>query len=201
VEAKPSLNVGIGGFEVKVSEFAQVTREFLGLSINKKARLALKAMIKEVDRDFKLVAGVMTPFLEINTPADFRSSWPRRFARFKNYYAVQWDALGTRCDIVSDQLEKLKDAHNWKRHVPLLGRNVKRLEKMGERWMANDQKLYEAMNAFIDSVDAALTAVNRLEKTPSKAVDALHKALQGTERRLLTIRSYGNELKRLSAQL
>jgi len=198
---KVPLQTGLGTFEVNVSEFVQGLRAFVGVSLNKPARKALKTMIEEVDKDFELVTDVLTPLFAFNTASDFEQGWKPIFTRFKKHYLTRWHVLTTHCGIVSDQLKRMQKAHDWKRRVPFLRDAVTRLEDMGQRWMANDKKLHEAMSSFLTSVDQALTAVNKLHGTPAKAVARLQSVLHGSEKSLLTIRAYANELKRLSARL
>ena len=182
-------------------EFVQEIRAFIGVSLDAPAREALKELIEEVDKDFKLVVEVLTPLFAINTASDFEEKWMPIFVQFKNHYLTSWKSLATSCGIVQDQLKRVQQAQNWKRYLPFLHDAVTRLEDMGQRWMANDQKLHEAMSRFMTSVDQALTAINQLHGTPAKAVAQLQAVLQGSEKSLQTIRDHANELKRLSAQL
>jgi hypothetical protein len=201
MSTKVSLKAGLVGFEVNISEFCQVLRDFLGASLDPQARHALKAMIQEVDKDFVLVVEVLTPLYAVNTVSDFRQRWPDIFENFKKHYFTQWGSLNTHCGIVSDQLRRIQQAHDWKRRIPLLRSAVNRLEEMGQRWMANDAKLSQAMHGFMESVNQAFTAVNKCHKTPAKALSEIDVVLQGTEKSLLKIKAYSNEIKGISAQL
>ena len=194
------LKAGVVDFDVNVAEFCAVVRNFVGVSLDAGARQALKAMIEEVDKDFELVVEVLIPLYAINTVDDFRTQWPGILQRFKTHYLTNWGMLTTHCGIVMDQLDRVRKAHRWKRRVPLLRGAVQNLEDMGGRWMANDQKLHEAMDAFMRAVDAALVAVNQHRGQPRRAVAELQRVLQGTEASLLKIKAYSNELKRISAQ-
>jgi hypothetical protein len=195
-----SLQAGLIKFDVKISEFAQTVQDFVGASLDAKARDALKTMIAEVDKDFELVAEVMSPLYSINNVADFQRQWPQTFANFTARYLTSWHSLATHCGIVTAQLQRVQKAHNWKRRIPVLGDAVKRLEDMSSRWMGNDSELYTAMQEFMDSMHEALKDVNGC-RTPAKAVKKLKDTLNGTERSLLSIKGYSNELKRLSAAL
>jgi hypothetical protein len=201
MSASVSLKAGVVGFEINISEFCQVIRDFVGASLDTEARQALKTMIDEVDKDFELVVEVVTPLYAINSVADFRQRWPEFLQDFKKQYLTQWGSLATHCGIVMDQLQRLQKAHNWKRRIPLLRDAVRRLDEMAQEWMANDAKLYESMNGFIASVNDAMMAVNKHHKTPAKALKKLEGVLQGTEKSLLKIKAYSNELKMISARL
>lgn len=200
MDATVSLRAGLFKFDVKISEFSQAVRDFAGASLDTKARDALKTMIAEVDKDFELVAEVMSPLYSINTVADFQRQWPQTFPDFTTRYLTSWHSLATHCGIVNDQLQRVQKSHNWKRRIPVLGEAVKRLEDMSSRWMGNDFELYRAMQEFMDSMHEALKAVDRC-RTPAKSVAKLKDILNGTERSLLSIKGYSNELKRLSATL
>ena len=157
---KVSLQAGIVGFETNISEFCQVVRDFVGAALDQKARQALKKMIAEVDKDFDLVIEVLTPLYAINTNEDLRAQWPAVFQKFKKLYFTQWGSLSTSCGIVMDQLQRVRDAHNWKRRIPVLRDAVKKLDDQGQRWMCNDEELYRSMNAFMKSLNTTLVDVN-----------------------------------------
>lgn len=198
---KVSVEAGVVAFEVKLSEFVHVVRDFVGARLDKPAREAIKKMIEEVDKDFALVVGALTPLFAINTDADVRTVWRTAFQDFKTEYFTKWNSLATHCQIVSAELQRLQKAHDWKRRLPVLRKAVTGLETLGQRWMANDQELYTAMNAFMDSTNRALTEVNALSRTPAKALRKLRAVLRGTETGLLRIKAYSNELKQISAAL
>lgn len=201
MSASVSLKAGVLGFEVNIVEFCQVVRDFVGARLDGEARRALKTMITEVDKDFELVVEVMTPLYAINTDADMRKRWPEVFQKFKSEYFKQWGSLATSCGIVSQELERMKKAHDWKRRVPLLRKAVEELDSLGQRWMANDAALYTAMNGFMESANRALTDVNSHCGRPKNALRKLRGVLRGTETGLLSIKGYLNELKQFSARL
>jgi hypothetical protein len=201
MSTKVSLKAGIVGFEVDISEFFPVVRDLIDVKLDAKAQEALKTMIEEVDKNFKLIVEVLMPLYTINTVADFRQRWSEFLQNFKKQYLTQWELAKTRCGIVSDQLQRLHEAHNWKRRVPLIRNALRRLDEMGQRWMANDIKLYESMNGFMTSVNDALEIVNKHRKTPAKALEELRALLQGMDQSLLKIKAYSNELERISARL
>ena len=198
---KVSLQAGVFAFEAKISELCQVVRDFLGARLDEQARQALKTMIAEVDKDFELVVEVLTPLYAINTEADVCKRWPEVFQQFKSERFKQWGSLSTSCGIVFQELERLREAHNWKRRVPLLRKAVEDLDALGQRWMANDSALYTAMNGFMETVNRELMEVNGQFKTPKNALRKLRRVLQGTETGLLRIKGYLNELKHVSARL
>lgn len=197
---KVSLQAGIVGFETNISEFCQVVRDFVGAALDQKARQALKKMIAEVDKDFDLVIEVLTPLYAINTNEDLRAQWPAVFQKFKKLYFTQWGSLSTSCGIVMDQLQRVRDAHNWKRRIPVLRDAVKKLDDLGQRWMCNDEELYRSMNAFMKSLNTTLVDVNGQLKTPEKALRKLHAFLRGKESSIVKIKAYSNELKLISAR-
>lgn len=198
---KVSIKAGVFGFEANISEFCNVVRDFVGAKLDEKARQALRNMIEEVDKDFELVVDVMTPLYGINSPSDLRVLWPEILPKFMNEYFTKWHSLSTHCGIVTDHLQRIQKAQNWKRNIPLLRNGVQKLDEMGQRWMCDDAKLYQAMDGFMQSINTALLEINALRKTPVKALNKLQKALNGTEAGLLKIKAYSNELKRISAQL
>jgi len=201
MSAKVALETPLLSFEVDILELCQVLRDFVGVSLDADARKALKEMIVEVDKNFQLVVEVLTPLYAINTAADFRERWPELFRKFKTQYLSKWHSLSTRCGIVSQHLQRIQSAHDWKRRLPVLRNAVKRLDDIGDRWMANDAKLYEAMNGFMQSTNNALMSVNGHRSTPAKALKEIQAVLRGTEKTLLQIKAYSNELELISARL
>jgi hypothetical protein len=128
---------------------------------------------------------------ELKGSIESRSAWLRG----------QWQSVSTHCGIVTNQLQRVQKAHDWKRRIPVLRNAVRRLDEMGQKWMANDARLYESMNDFMNSVNDAFGTINKRYKTPAKALGELQAILQGTETSLLKIKAYSNELKLISSKI
>lgn len=159
-----------------------------------------RKMIAEVDKDFELVTEVLTPLYAINTNKDLRVQWPAVFQKFKKLYFTQWGSLSTSCGIVMDQLQRVRDAHNWRRRIPVLRDALKKLDDLGPRWMCNDEELYRSMHDFMESLNTVLDDVNGQLKTPDRALRKLHAVLRGKESSIVKIKAYSNELKLISAR-
>ncbi len=196
------LKTPLAEFELNLSEFASIVKELFVVDLTADARQSLKTLIAEARKSFDVVIDILTPLYALNNESLLRSTFPQLFANFKNTYLKNSDEIRTHCHIVNDQIDKLIEKENWKKHLPLVGKSLERLKRSKDQWMGNDSALADRMQNLLWQVNDNLSDLNtQLGQDANAAFIAMTSLLKESEPELLKLKKSLDELRVISAKL
>jgi hypothetical protein len=188
--------------KLDLGEFVGVIRDLASVKLDSKTQTALKTLIAEARKSFDVVVDVVTPLYALSSEATMGTEFPKLYANFKNAFLKNSDEVRTHCQIVKDQIERLKASQAWKQNFPVARNAFQRLVQSEAKWAGNDDALADKMNNFLRVMNDELNLINQALPTDAAAACRAVTALLGdTEKEIKNIKSQLNDLRIVSNQL
>ena len=155
------LNAGLAKFKVDLSEFASAMQRLVAAAVGEnekeQARDAMKVLLGESATTFKTIVQTLTPLFALEDERAFNTNFASTYAEFKRLYLERKTLHRTHCGIVEDAFNKLGQRRAWMTHVPVAKNAYADLEKVCGRWLFQDWKIVQDMEAFLAKLNEFLS--------------------------------------------
>jgi hypothetical protein len=176
----PAIKVTVGfeplKAEVDLAEFIKLIQDITSIKLDSNTKEAVKKAIADVYEAYEMIVDTLTPFIGAKNDPKFKLKFSKEYEKFVNIRLKTYQRKVVHCGSTYNMIDKLAKNKGWKSKLPGAQKKLENLQKLADRWLLNDNRIYKAMRKYHENLAKHLDVIyNNLD---NKAVKDSRKELQ-----------------------
>jgi hypothetical protein len=200
------LKAGVAQFRIDLSDFVDAMRRLIGAAVGanekERARDAMRVLLAESGKTFKMVVETLAPVYALNDKVAFAKQFDSLHERIKRLYLGRATLFRTHCSIVETEFDKLQQRRSWMTHLVVAQQAYQDLKNVCDRWLFQDWNIVSDIESFLDNLNKFIDEIAVLKRTNTeRAFETLQAGLKPIENDFLAMQTKVGELDVLGREM